>query len=113
MDTCSPFLSPIVELMESDVPMLKSHDDTNGASDPSYSPLVWKMSGLVKSPRLQKIHCKQIRDNITDFSFMWAQLTDIKLSDVSYGWKPANMSGTLLDLVLILSLSPLSGQLLL
>ena len=44
---------------------------------------------------------------------MWAQLTDIKLSDVSYGWKPANMSGTLLDLVLILSLSPLSGQLLL
>lgn len=94
--------------MESDVPMLESltlHDN-NGADYSNNMLLEWKTSGLVKSPNLRKIDYTPIRDNFTDFSLTWAQLTDIKLSHASYAWGPPNTYGTLLNLVLVLSLSP-------
>ena len=105
LDTRSPFLGPIAELTDSDVPMLESltlHDIMN--DDLSN---VWKASGLFKSHRLKKIDYSEIEANIMDFSFRWAQLTDIKLSSQApSGWGTPIANATLADLVTVLELAP-------
>jgi hypothetical protein len=109
LDTYSPFLTRIAALAECDVPFLKSltlHDIMNSTSDPSNLPPAWKTSGIVKSHRLKKIDYTQLEANIADFSFKWAQLTDIKLSQSSYDWGAPNANITVADLVVVLSLAP-------
>ncbi|KIM35524.1 hypothetical protein M413DRAFT_348408 [Hebeloma cylindrosporum] len=109
LDTCSPFVIPIAELQESDVPLLESlnlHGEADGTNDSSYSLPDWKMCGIVKSHRLRKINFTQIRDNITKFPLKWAQITDIKLSKFPYDWGPPNSNVNLADLIIVLSLSP-------
>jgi hypothetical protein len=109
LDTYSPFLTRIAALTESDVPFLESltlHDITNNANDPNNPLPVWKSSGIVKSHRLTKINYTQLEDNIADFSFKWAQLTDIKLSQSSYDWGAPNANITLTDIITVLSLTP-------
>ena len=107
LDTRSPFLGPIAELTESEVPMLESltlHDIMTRNDDLNN---VWKASGLVKSHRLKKIDYSEIEGNIMDFLFRWAQLTDIKLSSQApSGWGDPIANATLSDLVTILSLAP-------
>ena len=109
LDTYSPFLTRIASLTESDVPLLESltlHDIMNSTSDPSEPLPVWKSSGIVKSHCLKKIDYTRLDDNIADFSFKWAQLTDIKLSQSSDEWRAPNGNITLTDLIIVLSLSP-------
>ena len=109
LGTRSPFLGRIAELTEYDVPLLESltlHDIMNDDSIGPNGPLgVWEMSGIIRSHRLKKIDY-QIGHNITKFSFKWAQLTDIKLSQYSDGWGDPNAHVSLKDLVIILSLAP-------
>ena len=108
LDTRSPFLSRIAELTEYDVPLLESltlHDIMNNEIGSGGRLAVWGTSGIIKSHRLKKIDY-QIEHNITNFSFKWAQLTDIKLSQYSDGWGAPNAHVSLKDLVTILSLAP-------
>ena len=96
-------------MTEFDVPFLESltlHDIMNSTSDPINPLPAWKTSGIVKSHRLKKIDYTQLNDNIADFLFKWAQLTDIKLSQSSYDWGAPNANITLTDLVIVLSLAP-------
>jgi len=109
LDTRSPFLGRIAELTEYDVPLLESlslHDIVNDGAIGSSDPLAgWEMSGIIRCHRLKKIDYK-IEHNITKFSFKWAQLTDIKLTQCSDSWGVPNAHVSLKDLVVILSLAP-------
>lgn len=63
----------------------------------------------MKCDRLKKVDYTKIEGNIgniTDFSFKWVQLTDIKLLQAPSDWRGPIENTTLLNLVTILGLTP-------
>ncbi|KAF8954862.1 hypothetical protein BDZ97DRAFT_1675657 [Flammula alnicola] len=96
-DLPSAHLGRVIELAESDVPLLQSLTIRGPHVDNEYSggllptSTFWMDSKIIRAPCLHDFSFSQFTEDPTKLPLKWSQMTSISLSDVFWG-SPANMT---------------------